>query len=154
MKIMRAESETTCHPLGNKDRMTWIFCFQKWKFEQLWGVMHRHMWQTECCHTMTETTQMTVMNKFSNLYEFKYKLMNSHKNHFYSKKKRQVGISTRDQYRTCNRCCGCHPPPHHLCLWPIYLYTVQEELRIPSKNWDCTNSFLLHIVIPIYEISV
>ncbi len=37
----------------------------------------------------------------------------------------QVGISTRDQYRACNRRCVCHPPPHLLNQWPIYLYTVQ-----------------------------
>jgi len=58
----------------------------------------------------------------------------------------QVGISTRDQYRACNSRCVCHPHPHILRQWPFYLYTVQ--LRKPSENWDCTNSFVLHIVNP------
>jgi hypothetical protein len=35
------------------------------------------MRQTERCHTISETTQMTRMNEFSDLYEFVYKLMNS-----------------------------------------------------------------------------
>ena len=44
----------------------------------------------------------------------------------------QVGISTGDQYRTCNRRCVCHPPPHLFHQWPFYLYTVQ--LRKPSEK--------------------
>jgi len=64
----------------------------------------------------------------------------------------QVGISTGDQYRACNRRCVCHPPPHLFHQWPFYLYTGQEsdtyELRKPSKKRDCTNSFVCHIVNP------
>ena len=63
-KITRAESETTWHQLGNKEHMTWIFCFQKWKFEHLFGVTHHYMWQTEHCHTMSEATQMTCNEWF------------------------------------------------------------------------------------------
>jgi len=48
----------------------------------------------------------------------------------------QVGISTRDQYRACNRRRVCHSPPHLLRQWPFYVYTVQ--LRKPSKKRDCT----------------
>ncbi len=54
----------------------------------------------------------------------------------------QVGISTGDQYHSCNRRCVCHPTPHLLRQWPFYLYTGQ--LRKPSKKRDCTNSFVLH----------
>jgi len=77
------------------------------------------------------------------LYEFV--CMNSNKN----KRKNciHVGISTRDQYRTCNRRSVCHPVPHLPRQWPFYLYTVQ--LRKPSEKWDCTNSFVWHIVNPI-----
>ena len=51
--------------------------------------------------------------------------MNSYKHYFYSTKQmRQVGISTRDQYRAWNRW-FCHPPPHCLRQWPFYLYTGQ-----------------------------
>ena len=130
---------------------------QKWKFEQIFGVTHRHMWQTEHCHTMSETTQMACNERIWRL--IRIRSMNSYKHHFYSTKQmRQVGISTRDQYCTCNCRCGCHPPPHllrqwpfppHLLRqWPFYLYTIQ--LRKPSKKRDCTNSFVWHIVNPFW----
>jgi len=40
---------------------------------------------------MSETTQMTGMNQFSDLYKFVYKLMNSYKNYFYGTKKETGG---------------------------------------------------------------
>ncbi len=38
----------------------------------------------------------------------------------------QVGISTRDQYRACNRRRVCHPPLHLLRQWPFYLYSTRR----------------------------
>ena len=40
--------------IGNRERIAWIFCFRKWKFQQINGVTLSQMWQSGHCHTMSE----------------------------------------------------------------------------------------------------
>ena len=71
-------------------------------------------------HTVVEFVLYNLYNNCMNLF-VRIRTQISGKNCI------QVGISTGDHYRACNRCCVCHPPHHLLRQWPFYLYTGQEN---------------------------
>ena len=57
------------------------------------------------------------------------------------KKETRLGFQPRTN-TACNRCSGTpstNPPPHVVPILFIY-----HTIRLPSKNWDCTNSFVWH----------
>jgi hypothetical protein len=54
MKNYESGTRIKMTTIGNRERIAWIFCFRKWKFQQINGVTLSQMWQSGHCHTMSE----------------------------------------------------------------------------------------------------